>query len=82
VGLRYRRLRSSMLAAIERGRTPAIDFLNGEVVSRGERRGVPAPVNRKICETVWAIAKGEQRSTRETLDRLCEADERPAGAIA
>ena len=32
VGLRYRRMRSSMLAAIERGRTPAIDFLNGEVV--------------------------------------------------
>lgn len=82
VGLRYRRLRSSMLAAIERGRTPAIDFLNGEVVSRGARRGVPAPVNRKICEAVWAIAKGEQRSTREALDRLCEADERPAGAIA
>src|SRR5215813_4562022 len=32
VGLRYRRMRSSMLAAIERQRTPAIDFLNGEVV--------------------------------------------------
>src|SRR5690606_8911891 len=31
VGLRYRRLRSSMLAAIERGRPPAVDFLNGEV---------------------------------------------------
>src|SRR5262249_32184665 len=28
VGLRYRRMRSSMLAAIERGRTPAVDFLN------------------------------------------------------
>src|SRR5262249_42531744 len=31
VGARYRRLRSSMLAAIERGRMPAIEFLNGEV---------------------------------------------------
>ena len=29
VGMRYRRLRSSMLQAIERGRVPAIDFLNG-----------------------------------------------------
>src|SRR5438132_8030047 len=38
VGLRYRRMRSSMLAAIERGRTPAIDFLNGEVVTRGKQR--------------------------------------------
>ncbi len=77
VGLRYRRMRSSMLAAIERGRTPAIDFLNGEVVARGARRGVATPINRKICEVVWAIAHGEQRSARETLDRICEPDDRP-----
>lgn len=80
VGLRYRRMRSSMLAAIERGRTPAIDFLNGEVVARGAPRGVPTPVNRRICEVVWAIAKGQQRSSREVLDRICEPEERPAGA--
>ncbi len=76
VGLRYRRLRSSMLAAIERGRTPAIDFLNGEVVTRGGKLGVPAPMNRKVCDAVWAIARGELRSSRETLDRICEPEER------
>ncbi len=74
VGLRYRRMRSSMLAAIERGRTPAIDFLNGEVVTRGKQRGVPTPVNQRIVETVWAIAKGTVTSSRETLDRVCEGD--------
>lgn len=74
VGLRYRRMRSSMLAAIERGRTPAIDFLNGEVAVRGAKHGVPAPVNRRITETVWAIANGGVRSSRETLDRLCEPE--------
>jgi 2-dehydropantoate 2-reductase len=77
VGLRYRRMRSSMLAAIERGRAPAIDFLNGEVVARGARRGVATPINRRICEVVWAIARGEQRSSRETLDRICAPDEGP-----
>lgn len=81
VGLRYRRMRSSLLAAIERGRPPAIDFLNGELVTRGERRGVPTPTNRRVCDTVWAIARGEQRSSRETLDRLCEPEERPASAL-
>ncbi|HWO18779.1 MAG TPA: 2-dehydropantoate 2-reductase [Kofleriaceae bacterium] len=80
VGLRYRRMRSSMLAAIERGRTPAIDFLNGEVVTRSAQRGVPTPVNRKICEVVWAIAKGRERSSRETLDRICEPEDRPPSA--
>jgi 2-dehydropantoate 2-reductase len=74
VGLRYRRMRSSMLAAIERGRTPAIDFLNGEVVTRGAQHGVATPVNQRIVETVWAIAKRQTTSSRETLDRVCADD--------
>jgi 2-dehydropantoate 2-reductase len=73
VGLRYRRMRSSMLAAIERGRTPAIDFLNGEVVTRGKARGIATPVNQRIVETVWAIAKGSLTSSREALDQVCSA---------
>jgi len=75
VGLRYRRMRSSMLAAIERGRTPAIDFLNGEVVARGKKHGVPTPVNQRIVDTVWAIAKRELTSSRETLDRVCAGED-------
>jgi 2-dehydropantoate 2-reductase len=71
VGLRYRRMRSSMLAAIERGRTPAIDFLNGEVVERGKRYGIATPANQRIVDTVWAIARRELSSSRETLDRVC-----------
>ncbi len=78
VGLRYRRMRSSMLAAIERGRTPAIDFLNGEVVTRGDKHGIATPFNQRICETVWAIAKGTQKSSRETLDKMCGPDDRPS----
>ena len=71
VGLRYRRMRSSMLAAIERKRTPAIDFLNGEVVARGARHGIATPFNARIVDTVWAIARGTLASSRETLDAVC-----------
>ena len=78
VGLRYRRLRSSMLAAIERNRTPAIDFLNGEVVSRGHRHAIATPINARIVETVWSIAHGKLPSSRDTLDKVCLPDERPA----
>jgi 2-dehydropantoate 2-reductase len=74
VGLRYRRMRSSMLAAIERGRTPAIDFLNGEIVTRGAAHGVPTPVNQRIVEIVWEVARGRRRSSRETLDQACAPD--------
>ncbi len=65
VGARYRRLRSSMLAAIERGRVPAVDFLNGEVVSRGASRGVATPVNAAIRAEVLAIARGEARPSMD-----------------
>lgn len=77
VGLRYRRMRSSMLSAIERGRPPAIDFLNGEIVRHGAAVGVATPVNQAVVDAVWRIARGEEPSSRASLDRLCE---RVAGA--
>ncbi|MBL0220660.1 MAG: 2-dehydropantoate 2-reductase [Myxococcales bacterium] len=80
VGLRYRRMRSSMLAAIERGRTPAIDFLNGEIVTRGKTHGIATPWNERVVETVWGIANGTQKSSRETLDKVCGPDDRPSSA--
>ena len=55
VGFKYRRLRSSMLYALERGRPPEIDFLNGEIVRRGAALGVPTPVSTALVEAVRAI---------------------------
>lgn len=76
VGARYRRLRSSMLSAIERGRKPAVDFLNGEVVSRADRHGVAAPVNAVLQRTVHRIADGDLRPGLDLLRRIYE-DTRP-----
>jgi len=72
VGLRYRRMRSSMLAAIERGRTPAVDFLNGEVVDRARSLGIPAPYNARAREMVWDIARGKRKPSFELLRELGE----------
>ena len=66
-GFRYRRLRSSMLRAIERGRPPAVDFLNGEIVQRAPRHGLPVPMNRALTEAVHRIARGEAESAVATL---------------
>ena len=70
VGSRYRKLRSSMLLAIERGREPAVDFLNGEIVDRGARHGIPTPVNSAARDLVHAIAQGRTQSSVETLRGL------------
>jgi 2-dehydropantoate 2-reductase len=82
VGARYRRLRSSMLAAIERGRTPAVDFLNGEVVQRAEQHGIPVPVNRAARARVWEIAKGRARACPESLRALHDETRAAIGAAS
>jgi 2-dehydropantoate 2-reductase len=70
VGLRFRRMRSSMLAAIERGRQPAVDYLNGEVVDRGKQHGVATPVNARVRSLVWDVAAGKRQPGMELLKEL------------
>jgi 2-dehydropantoate 2-reductase len=70
VGARYRRMRSSMLSAIERGRPPAVDFLNGEVVTRGKKYGISTPVNSEAQALVHALARKEFDPGMETIRLL------------
>jgi 2-dehydropantoate 2-reductase len=78
VGARYRRLRSSMLSAIERGREPAVDFLNGEVVEHGRALQVPTPVNARIQTLVHELARKHISPGLGTLRALYE-ETRTAG---
>lgn len=70
VGAKFRRLRSSMLVAIERGREPAVDYLNGEVVRRAESFGMPVPLNRRVQTMIHEIAHGGCRPSIALLRRL------------
>jgi 2-dehydropantoate 2-reductase len=72
VGFKYRRLRSSMLYALERGRPPEIDYLNGELVRRGAALGVPTPVNAALVEQVREIARKEAQSSIPLLRGIHE----------
>ena len=73
VGFRYRRMKSSMLSAIERGRTPAVEFLNGEVVDRARRHGLAVTTNEHVRNKVWDIANGKSRPGLATLREVYEA---------
>jgi 2-dehydropantoate 2-reductase len=73
VGLRYRRMRSSMLAAIERGREPSVDYLNGEVVDRGRQHGLPTPWNGRVRTMVWEIAAGRRSPGIDLLRELAQS---------
>lgn len=70
VGAKFRRLRSSMLQAIERGREPAVDYLNGEVVGRARALDIRVPVNERIVEMIHAMARGAVRPGMPLLRQL------------
>lgn len=73
VGFRFRRMRSSMLSAIERGRPPAVDFLNGEITDRAKRYEIPARINEEMHRAVWDISKGKRQSSVETLRKIYDS---------
>jgi len=70
IGFKFRRMRSSMLYALERGRPIEIDYLNGEIVARGERLNVPIVVNRALVGMVRAIQQKQEFSSPQTLVQL------------
>ncbi len=64
--------RSSMIDALDAGRTTDVDWLNGEIVRLAERVGLAAPVNARLVELIHAAERGGQRrwSGPDLLDRL------------
>jgi 2-dehydropantoate 2-reductase len=62
IGFKYRRLYSSGLQSIARGRPTEIDFLNGYIAEMGRKYQIATPVNHRIIEIVKKIESGELRS--------------------
>lgn len=55
--------------ALQRGGTESA-YLNGEVVTLGERHGVPTPLNRLLWEVVEDMARKGERPGKHTLAEL------------
>jgi len=61
IGYKYRRLRSSNLQSIERGRETEIDYLNGYISAMGKQYNVPTPVNDRIVHIIKDIEAGRRK---------------------
>jgi len=70
VGVKFRRLKSSMLQSIERGRRTEIDFMNGYVVEKGQEKGVPVPVNAALAALVREVEAGTRPIRPDNLEGL------------
>jgi 2-dehydropantoate 2-reductase len=68
IGFKYRRLKSSSLQSLERGRPTEIDYLNGYILDKGHELSVPVPVNANVIMIIKAIEAGERRLDPSNLD--------------
>ncbi len=67
---KFRRLRSSMLQSLERGRAPEIEFLNGYVVAKARQQAISTPVNDALTAMVREIAAGTRPIHPANLNQL------------
>lgn len=74
IGFKYRRIKSSSLQSIERGRPTEIDYLNGYIVDQGRAKGVPVPINSTIVKMVKEIETGNRKMGYANLDEAALQD--------
>jgi 2-dehydropantoate 2-reductase len=67
IGFKYRRLKSSSLQSLERGKPTEVDYYNGYIAKKGEETGVPTPVNSRIVNMIKEIESGKRKITPENL---------------
>ncbi len=68
IGFRYRRLKSSSLQSLERGKMTEVDYFNGYIVKNGTMLGVPVPVNTELVKIVHEIEQGIRKITLNNFD--------------
>jgi len=55
IGFKYRRLKSSSLQSLQRGKPTEVDYYNGYIAKKGAEVGVKTPVNSRIVEMIKEI---------------------------
>lgn len=60
IGFKYRRLKSSSLQSLGRGKPTEVDYFNGYIAKKGDEFGVPTPVNDRIVQMIKEIESGKR----------------------
>lgn len=67
IGFKYRRIKSSSLQSLERGRLTEIDYLNGYICNKGKEYGVPTPLNDTVTAMVKEIESGKRKISPDNV---------------
>jgi 2-dehydropantoate 2-reductase len=68
IGYKYKRLKSSSLQSLERGKPTEVDFLNGYIVKNANKLGVPVPVNAVIVNMIHQIEQKKRKISISNFD--------------
>jgi 2-dehydropantoate 2-reductase len=68
IGYKYRKLKSSSLQSIERGKITEIEYLNGYIVKNGKMTGSFVPVNEYIVEMIHDIEQNRRKTGLHNFD--------------
>lgn len=70
VGFKYRRLKSSSLQSLERGKPTEIDYLNGYIVKHAKEYNIPVPANLQLISLIKDIEQGKLKIELENLFKI------------
>jgi 2-dehydropantoate 2-reductase len=68
IGFKYRKLKSSSLQSLERGKLTEIDYLNGYIVKNGNNLNIPVPVNSAVVKMIHEIEQGSRKISEFNFD--------------
>ena len=61
IGFKYRKLKSSGLQSLERGKGTEVEYQNGYIVKNADILGIDVPVNRAVLNIIREIDRGERK---------------------
>jgi len=67
IGFKYRKIKSSSLQSLNRGKPTEIDYLNGYIAEKGKRMGIPTPINDRIIQIIKDIEAGKRKISTENF---------------
>jgi len=70
IGMKYRRLKSSSLQSLERGRKTEVDNYNGYITRKGKELGVATAVNEQLTSMIKEIEEGKRPISPENFKEI------------
>jgi 2-dehydropantoate 2-reductase len=76
IGLKYRRITSSSLQSLERGRKTEIDIMNGYVVENAKKYNIDVPINSIVVQIIKEIEQGKRKIAVDNFQDILRVMER------